>query len=82
MMKCRVSGEQTLKRRARVERRLLLALADGSTLTLGPGDCWIDEDASTPTITWKGRGREESSPMLATELHSHLARGNFVFTTW
>jgi hypothetical protein len=66
----------------RVERRVLLALADGSTLTLGPGDCWIDEDASTPTIFWEGRAGKESGRILASEVSSRLARRDFVFTAW
>ena len=69
-------------RRIRIEKRLLLELADGSTLTIDPGDCWIDDDADMPTITWNGPGGLESSPILAAEVNTRLSRRDFVFTSW
>jgi hypothetical protein len=66
----------------RVERRLILALADGSTLTLDPGSYWIDEDTAPPTITWESTDGEETSPIFADEVQSHLTRKDFVFTSW
>lgn len=71
-----------MKRRVRVERRLLLALEDGSTLTLGPGDCWLDEDAATPILTWKVSDGQESGAISAAELRMHLNRRDLVFTSW
>jgi len=71
-----------LKRRARIERRLILGLADGSTVTLDRGVCWIDPDGENPTVIWEGGDGLESGPISAEEVSLHLARRNFVFTSW
>ena len=49
---------------------MLIALADGSTLTIDPGECWVDEAHSGEhaTLTWQGRGGLESGPITSEEL--------------
>ena len=71
-----------MKRRLRIERRTLIALADGSTLTVDPGDCWVDEGNEHTTLTWQGQDGLESAPVASAQINVHLARREMVFTSW
>ena len=71
-----------MKRRLRIERRVLISLADGSTLTADPGDCWLDEGGEPPTLTWQGQAGLESAPVSSVQINVHLARRELVFTSW
>lgn len=71
-----------MQRQARIERRMIVELADGSTVTLDPGECWLDDDGSSLRLSWRGPQGRHMAGITPETLSRHLQWHDLVFTSW
>ena len=69
-------------RSIRVEKRSILRLADGSTLTLDPGDYALRLGGVLPALLWKQGARQRKAMIEDSEITRHVALRNLVYTSW
>ena len=69
-------------RSIRVERRSILRLADGSTLTLDPGDYALRLGGVLPALLWHEGAKQRRAKIDDTEIARQVALRNMVYTSW